>query len=240
MARFQIRGLNQAGAAGGLLALGLLLAGVGAGFLPWVWRAPVAQQLTAPGLAEFVKFLPEVRLGQLQTERLYFLLPLWVAALVLPFISANQKLALPAWFRWLLRLAVLPLALAGLSPVWTPAILLAPEFRLQTLLALLAIALALAAPLLHKLPPLALLILLAGGSLPGLSLAWWQFSLMQSAIAAAYHEPVSLGWGWWVTVAGVVLSIIGAAWRVSLPHPLPLPKRAREAGQESPHPGGEG
>lgn len=211
MARFRLRLINRAGFAGGLLALGLLLAGIGGGFLPWIWRAPVAQQLTAPGLAEFIKFLPDVRLGQLQPERLYFLLPLFVAALALPLISANHKLILPLWLRWLLRLAVLPLALAGLSPVWTPAILMAPEFRLQTLLAGLAVGLAVIAPLLQKLPLTPLLLLLLAGSLPGLGLAWWQFSLVQSSIAVAYHEPISLGWGWWLTVAGVILSLIGGA-----------------------------
>lgn len=211
MARLRLQRLNRTGLAGGLLVLGLLLAGIGGGFLPWLWRAPVAQQLTAPGLAEFIKFLPEVRLGQIQTERLYFLGPLFVSMLALPPVSAQPKLFLPAWLRWLLRLAVLPLALAGLSPVWTPAILIAPEFRLQTLLAVLTIGLALIAPLLQKVPLTPLLLLLLAGSLLGLGLAWWQFSLVQSSIATAYHEPVSLGWGWWVTVAGIILSIFGGA-----------------------------
>lgn len=218
MARFRLRVINRA--AGGLLALGLLLAGIGGGFLPWIWRTPVAQQLTAPGLAEFIKFLPEVRLGQLQPERFYFLLPLFVAALALPLISANHRLMLPLWLRWLLRLAVLPLALAGLSPVWTPAILMAPEFRLQTLLAGLAVGLAVIAPLLQKLPLTPLLLLLLAGSLLGLGLAWWQFSLVQSSIGTAYHEPISLGWGWWLTVAGVILSLIGGAITSLRPSPL--------------------
>jgi hypothetical protein len=194
------------------MALGLLLAGAGGAFLPWVWRESVALQLTAPGLAEFVKFLPGVRAGQIQIERLFFFLPLFLAMLALPLFATNQTLRLPAWLSWLMRLAVIPLALASLSPVWTPAILIAPEFRLQTLLAVVAIGLSLAAPLLKSLPlkPLAILLIIAGSA--ALVLPYWQFSLVQADVVEAYQQPVSLGWGWWFTASGLMLSIIGGAW----------------------------
>jgi hypothetical protein len=199
-------------AASWLLALGLFLTGLGGAFLPWIWRAPVALQLTAPGLAEFVKFLPEVRYGQVSLQRLFFLLPLFLAMLTLPLISENQKLALPIWLRWSLRLAVIPLALAALSPVWTPAILLVAEFRLQTLLALSALGLAVMAPVLKNLPLKLLLGLLVLAGLAAIILPIWQFSLIQSGMVEAYHEPVALGWGWWLTVAGVMTSIISGSW----------------------------
>lgn len=192
-----------------LLALGLLLAGIGGAFGPWVNHNSVALQLTAPGLAEFVKFLPEIRLGQLNIERLYFLLPLFVAMLTIPLIAANQKLALPAWLRWLLRLAVIPLALASLSPVWTPVILATPEFRLQTILAGLAIALALISPLFKTLPlkPLALILIITG--LAATSLPWQQFNLIRPALEDVYREPIRLGWGWGLMVAGFVAGVTG-------------------------------
>ncbi len=193
-----------------LLPLGLLLAGMGGGFAPWLWRESVALQLTAPGLAEFIKFLPEVRLGQVHVQRLYFLLPLFLAMLALPMFVENRRLGLAAWQRWPLRLAVVPLAMAGLSPVWTPAILTAPEFRLQTLLAGLAVLLSLAAPLFRRLP----LRLLAGLFIPaGLAapiLAAWQFHLVRPGLIEAYHQPVSLGWGWWLTLLGLGLSLLCA------------------------------
>jgi hypothetical protein len=198
--------------ASGLLALGLFLSGVGGAFLPWIWRAPVALQLTAPGLAEFVKFLPEVRYGQVQIQRLFFLLPLFFAMLALPLTLENHTLALPRWLRWAFRLAVVPFALAALPPVWTPAILVAPEFRLQTGLALGAIALGTVAPLLKNLPLKLLLILLVGGGLAAISLPMWQFSLIQAGISEAYHEPVSLGWGWWLTAAGLIASSVAGVW----------------------------
>jgi hypothetical protein len=201
--------LSGPGLAGWLLALGLFLAGLGGAFLPWLWREPVALQLTAPGLAEFVKFLPQVRYNQVVVQRLFFLLPLFLAMLALPLLAENSQLALPRWLRWLLRLAVMPLALAALSPVWTPAVLTAPEFRLQTSLAVSAVVLAVSAPLWRKLPlkPLLWLLLIAG--LAALVLPWWHFSLIQPGLAEAYHQPVTLGWGWWLTASGIVLSLVG-------------------------------
>jgi hypothetical protein len=198
--------------ASGLLALGLFLTGLGGAFLPWIWHAPVALQLTAPGLAEFVKFLPEVRYGQVQIQRLFFLLPLFFAMLALPLTLENQTLALPRWLRWALRLAVVPFALAALPPVWTPAILVAPEFRLQTGLALGAITLGTVAPLLKNLPLKLLMILLVGGGLAAISLPMWQFSLIQAGVSEAYHEPVLLGWGWWLTGASLIASSAGGVW----------------------------
>lgn len=195
-----------------LLAGGLLLAGCGAAFAPWVWRESVALQLTGPGLAEFVKFLPEVRTAQLHFERLHFLYPLFWASLAIPLLVENRQLALPGWLRWLLRLAVIPLALAALSPVWTPAILVAAEFRVQTFLALLAIGLAMIAPLLQGLPLRVGAILLVGGGLAAVWLPWQTFKLVQASISAVYDQPVSLGWGWWLTVAGIGLSLGGGIW----------------------------
>lgn len=190
------------------LPLGLFLAGVGGGFTPWIWRESVAAQLTGPGLAEFVKFLPEIRTGAIQIQRLYFLLPLFVAMLLLPFVVEHRQLALPRWLRWLLRLTVVPMALTALSPVWTPAILMASEFRLQTLLAGIAIGLAMSGWLWRWLPLKLLVTLLIIGAVAAMILPWWHFNLIQAAVSAAYNQPVSLGWGWWLTVVGLITSIV--------------------------------
>ena len=199
-----------------LVALGFLLTGLGGAFAPWIWRDSVALQLTAPGLAEFVKFLPEVRSQQLQVQRLFFLLPLFWAMLAIPLLVENRKLRLPLWLRQALRLVVIPLALASLSPVWTPVILLIPEFRLQTFLALIAIGLAICAPILKGLPFKLLIIFLTGAGIMSLMLPIWQFSLVQAALAEVYREPVALGWGWQLTAGGMVLSLAAGGWRAFL------------------------
>lgn len=212
MARVPFRELSQIGMASWLSALSLLLTGLGGAFLPWIWREPVALQLTAPGLAEFVKFLPEVRYGQVFLQRLFFLLPLFLAMLALPLFSANHRLALPQWLRWAGRLVVIPLALAALSPVWTPAILIAAEFRLQTLLALSAVGLAVIAPLLKNLPLKGLVSLFIVAGLAAIILPMWQFGLIQPGVVEVYHQPVSLGWGWWLTVIGLIAGMASGIW----------------------------
>jgi hypothetical protein len=168
----------------------------------------VALQLTAPGLAEFVKFLPNLRLGQVVIERLVFLLPLFVALLAIPILVDNKALGLPRWLRWALRLWVCPLALAGLSPVWTPTILVDPEFRLQTILGGGAVVLTVVTPLLKNLPLKPLLVLYVIAAVAALILPFWQFSLIQADMMQVYHEPVALGWGWWLTVLGLIISLI--------------------------------
>ena len=204
-----------------LLPLGLFISGLGGGFAPWIWRESVALQLTGPGLAEFVKFLPEIRTGEIHIQRLYFLLPLWVAMLLLPLVVENRRLALPLWLRGSLRLAIVPLALASLSPVWTPAILMAPEFRLQTLLAIAAVGLAVMGSLWRSLPLKLLGMVLIVGAIVAIILPWWQFSLIQASISAAYNHPVSLGWGWWLAVVGLVISMISGIGIVITPNHRP-------------------
>jgi len=192
-----------------LLALGLFFTGAGAGFAPWVWHESVALQLTAPGLAEFVKFLPEVRTGQMKVERLFFLTPLFLVMLLLPLLIVNKGLTLPQVLRWGLRLVVIPLALVALSPVWTPAILISSEFRWQTVLTLLSLGLVVVASFFKRLPLKVLIITLIGGNLISVVLAGRQFSLVQSAITEVYHEPVGLGWGWWLMVTGMLIANLG-------------------------------
>jgi hypothetical protein len=192
-----------------LLALGLCLAGTGAGFAPWIWHDSIALQLTAPGLAEFVKFLPEVRTGQVEVERLFFLCPLFLVMLLLPVLMANPALVLPQGLRWSLRLAVVPLALVSLSPVWTPAILMSSEFRWQTSLTLLSLSLVLLASFFKRLPLKFLIITFIGGNLASAVLASWQFNLVQAAIADVYQEPIRLGWGWWLMITGMLMGSLG-------------------------------
>lgn len=192
-----------------LAAAGLLLTGIGGAFLPWVWRESVALQLTGPGLAEFVKFLPQVRTLQIELDRLYFLLPLFVAMLALPLFAGNKELKLPAWLRWFMRLTVFPLALAAISPVWKPGVLIAEEFRLQTILAITAMGLAVIAPILKNISLKILVSVFVVAGVAAILLPLQQFGLTRPGISEAYNQPVHLGWGWWVTVVAIVIAIVG-------------------------------
>lgn len=188
----------------------VVLAAAGA-FWPWVYREAVALQLTAPGLAEFVKFLPEVRRGELAVSRLFFLLPLLAGTVVLPLLAVNRQVGYPRWLQWLLRLAVLPFALSLLSPVWTPAVLVSAEFRLQTLAAILCLGLGLVAPLLKNLPLRWLALAGAGLALLAVGLAFQQFFLARAALEDVYRSPIVPGWGAWLAWAGAGWLLLGAA-----------------------------
>ncbi len=191
-----------------LLLAGLLLAAVGASFAPWVDRPAAALTLTAPDLAEFVKFLPEVRTGSLTVHRLLFLLPLFVTALALPLVAANRRLAYPGWVRWPILVAVIPLSLTLLPPVWSPGVLLSAEFRLQTSACVLCLGLVVATRWLRLMPLRPIATLLVPLSLAAPALALWQFFAVQEAVAHAYASPIVPGWGAWIAVVGFVLVVL--------------------------------
>jgi hypothetical protein len=193
-----------------MLLGGLLLAALGASFAPWVNRPPAALRLTAPDLAEFVKFLPEVRDSSLRVHRLLFLLPLFVATFNLPMIVASRQLAYPRWVRWPVRILVIPLALTLLPPVWSPGVLMSPEFRLQTAACLLCLGLTALSRWLREIPIRPLLVFLAFPSLATPTLALWQFFVAREAIARAYASPIVPGWGTWLTLVGFTVVILGA------------------------------
>ena len=192
------------------LLTGLLLAALGASFAPWVNRSPAALVLTAPDLAEFVKFLPEVRDGSLRVHRLLFLLPLFVATFSLPLIAVSRRLAYPGWVRWPVLILVIPFALTLLPPVWSPSVLLSPEFRLQTVACLLCLGLIVISRWLRDIPIRSLLVLLAFAPLAAAALALSQFLVAQEAIERAYASPISPGWGTWLTLVGFASVILCA------------------------------
>jgi hypothetical protein len=129
--------------------------------------------------------------------------------LLLPLLVVNKGLVLPQILRWGLRLAVVPLALVSLSPVWTPDILISSEFRWQTVSALLSLGLVVVASFFKWLPLKLLILIFIGGSLVSAVLASRQFSLIQLAISDVYREPVGFGWGWWLMVTGMLAGSLG-------------------------------
>ncbi len=192
------------------LLAGLLLATLGASFAPWVDRSPAALVLTAPDLAEFVKFLPEVRDGSLRVHRLLFLAPLFVATFSLPLVVASRRLIYPHWACWPVLILVIPLALTLLPPVWSPSVLLSAEFRLQTVACLLCLGLIGISRWLRDIPIRPLLLLVALASLIAPFLILWQFYVVREAIASTYASAIIPGWGTWLTLTSFALVILSA------------------------------
>ena len=112
--------------------LGLLTLALAAYWLPWIDHQSAALKLSGQDLGEFVKFLPQIRRGQVRFPRQVFYLPPFVAALSFVLLSTNRQLGYPRWVR-ILILVLAILALPGLlPPVWGhPRDLFNAEFRLQ-------------------------------------------------------------------------------------------------------------
>lgn len=187
------------------LLLGLALAGYWA---PWVNHKCVALVLTGLDMGEYVKFLPQVRSGELRLVREVFYLPLFCASASLTLLALNSGLRYHLLLRGLLLLLAWVMALSMLPPVWTPPLLLQAEFRTQTI----AIALCLILPVLYpwlravSLKALALILgLLALIALLPPVLTFWK---VLPFIAQLYRRPLAPGWGLYLMVigfAGVVL-----------------------------------
>jgi hypothetical protein len=191
------------------LAGGLLAGGLSAAFLPWVYREPAALWLTAPDLAEFVKFLPEVRAGSISIQRLAFLAPLFGFALGFCLLLPNHRLHLPRWSRYGAIPFIIIFALMLLSPVWSPSVLLSSEFRLQTAAAILLFFLLILQPLFRRCPFRLLWAAVSLFLIAGHVFAFRQFEVARAGISAAYADPVSLDFGAWFSIAGAVVFILG-------------------------------
>lgn len=120
----------------------------------WVWAAPSGLRVLGIDLAEYVKFLAEVRSSEIRLQRELFYLPLLALSISLSLLAHRHELSIRySWLRWLFNLLALPVALAMLPPAWTPFLLMTPEFMKQTLaMAVCAIAALLSYPLLRRLP----------------------------------------------------------------------------------------
>ena len=182
-----------------LLVLLLALAGY---FGPWVAHKAAALVLTGQDMAEYVKFLPEVRSGELQVMRELFYLPLLAGALGLVSLAANRRLRYLWPLRWLLPLLAVPVALSMLPPAWTPQLMLTPEFRLQAAAIAVCLIIVVIHPLLRRLPPALLEAITALLALAAAVIPVWQFLRMRAAIDGVYGRPVTLGWGLWLMPLG--------------------------------------
>jgi predicted membrane channel-forming protein YqfA (hemolysin III family) len=89
-------------------------------------------------------------------------------------------------------------------------VLVAAEFRIQTILAIAAMGLAVIAPLLKNIPLKVLVSVFIVAGVAAILLPIQQFTLAQPGISEAYNQTVHLGWGWWLTVAGIVMAMVGS------------------------------
>lgn len=208
----------------GLLTLtGLALAIVGY-WGPWVDHFTAALVIPGFDLAEYVKFLPQVRARTVPVTRELFYLPAPAAGLCLALAVGQLRRRLPPWITAPLVVLAVTLALIVAPPVdlilrfpRDPA--LRAEWGRQAALAagaFLAVVVALiwASRLPWWVPPI--LVTLTAGT--GTAVPLWQLFAVRPAIDRAYNKPVTLGWGLWLMPLGFIL-LIAAAWWQAFSHP---------------------
>ncbi len=188
-----------------LAAFALALVGY---FGAWVWHRAAGLVVTGVDLAEYVKFLPPYRAGQLRLLRESFYVPLAAGSLIAGLIASRR--VLPLWLRWISGLLAIPLALAMLPPAWSPGLLVQPEFRLQTVVLAGCIAALVLLLVTRFVPDAVVLIIIA---LLALAAAIWpvsSFLPLLPPIEALYRQPVRPGWGFWLSTAGFLLTALFA------------------------------
>lgn len=172
----------------------------------WIWHRAAGLVITGVDMAEYVKFLPPVRAGQIDVLRESFYAPLAMGSLIAG-LSASRRV-LPLWLRWLAGISVIPLALAMLPPAWSPGVLAMPEFRLQVI-ALVACIAALSLLLVTRFLPDAITLPIV--ALLALIAAIWpaaNFLAVLAPIEELYLTAIRPGWGFWVSTVGFLLTAV--------------------------------
>ena len=185
-----------------ILALLLALAGYWA---PWVNHRASALVITGLDMAEYVKFIPQFRSGELKLVREVFYLPLFLGSISLTLLASSTALGYPSWVKGLMVFLAWAMALSMLPPAWSPPILLQPEFIRQTVAIAFCLALPLLWPLLRRIPARLLWSFLLLASLAGGLLPIFYFEKTRPFIALIYARPIGWGWGIYTMLGGFAL-----------------------------------
>lgn len=197
--------------------LGSIAGGVG-WWLPWALHPGGAAALVLLGLdlGEFFKFTPvwHPPISEVQWERgAFFVPPVATTLLLATWLPRRAPMARP-----LLALPLLFLALVVLPAYpYTTTQLTSPEFRLQTVLALMGTGgiVALAALRQQRGPtPRSILLLRALLGLGGAALPLWAFWRVLPLLNSLYGRPVEIGVGLVLSSGGFLLVTLLAAVRL--------------------------
>ncbi|RLC83058.1 MAG: hypothetical protein DRI61_00535 [Chloroflexi bacterium] len=190
----------------------LLVIALAGYWAPWVNHKAVALVLTGLDMGEYVKFLPQVRSGEVRLIREVFYLPLFCSSISLTLLALNSRFRYYVLMRGLMLFLAWTMALAMLPPVWTPRLLLQPEFRKQTLAIGICLLLPGLYPWLRNLPPRAVALAVGSLALPALILPMLSFRKVLPFIAQLYGHPLTPGWGVYLMGIGfggvVILALI--------------------------------
>ncbi len=187
-----------------LIALALIAAGY---FGPWVTHKDVGLVLSADDLAEFVKFMPMVRLGEAGIVRELFFAPIWLASIGLGLFGGRQR---AVKVRWGLLLLSLLLVFTPLPPfTFLVDAFRSPEFSLTFWVTVIATVMIVALTIFgrrlsDRVEAMVWIILGSAAA----SIAPLHFIKIQPEIAKLYS--FNIGWGFvLVIIGGVGLIALG-------------------------------
>jgi hypothetical protein len=145
-----------------------------------------------------------IRSGEIALWREGFYLPLLAVSLAFSLCAFRKEweYGWPARF-FLLALTVIA-ALNILPPAWTPALLLTPEFRLQTAGIALCLLAMLTSPFLALLPRRIISLLIALLALSAIWLPVQGFLRVLPDISQLYNRPLQPGWGLAIMSVGLL------------------------------------
>jgi hypothetical protein len=198
-----------------LLPLGWVLASAGC-YGAWIAHRTAALTISGSDLGEFVKFLPGVLDGSLQVMRQFFYLPPFAVVVSIALLAGLRRLRYAWPLRVLFLVLAVPVSLQLLPPAWSPASLLSPEFRVQTLALGLCWLLLAGFWLLGRLPAWLNGALSGALAVAAAGLSAWQFFAVKGAIDAVYRTPPSIGWGFYVCMSGLAIVAVASGilvWR---------------------------
>jgi len=203
---------HQATIASYLVLAAIVLAAVSY-WAPWIDHDTAALKLSGQDLGEFVKFLPDIRRGEMRFPRQLFYLPPFVCVVCLVLLSTNRQLPYPRWLRAGMLLAAILVLPGLLPPAWGhPRDLFTKEYRLQGIALLLGLLLIAAHGALRSLSRRTLSLALTVLTLVGLVPAQWAFWAIRPHIWTAHSTPtIRLGWGLWLAIAAWATLLFAAA-----------------------------
>jgi len=193
-----------------LALLGIVLALIGY-WGPWVNHKTAALVLSGLDMSEYVKFLAEVKWGTESMVREIFYLPPLAVALCLALLAANERADYSSWMRGLMLVAAVALALVVLPAYpFVLQALTSSEVRWQFASSILCLLFIGGYRFYRRLSTSLVAWLLMGLAFVGAVPPLWQFFSIRHAINRVYGQPIELGWGLWLTVAGFPIIVTAA------------------------------
>jgi hypothetical protein len=180
-------------------------------FGPWFGHGAAGLVVTGLDLGEFVKFIPQVRSGDVYVWRPGFYAPLVVAGLFFALYAFGPRRSLPWAIRYLMVAGAFVAAFNLVPPAWTPPRLLEAEFRWQTSALVLLCTAGAFSPFLGLLPRWATAGSLTIVAVPALFYPLQGAWSLMPIVSALYGQDISLAWGPYCMASGLVGAVL-LAW----------------------------